>query len=240
LAILITFLFVSISFCFLEWFVHRGILHAVISSWMVNLYHRHGRHHGLTIIAAAPAGAIRRKIISKYFIVENKQWESVSFADYTLLAFFAFYTLPLGLLQFVFGHAPFLIAGYSAITVAYVLYEVFHQLEHRPDDWWLARKNNPVSMLFKRPVEFLKHIHEYHHLNPYCNMAIAGFFGIPLADICFKTLYVPPCSLTDKSFVRAEDLRPPEPLGWVSKFDRWAKTREKRLLMELSEKQRNS
>lgn len=237
---LLVFAVVSVCLCFLEWFVHRDVLHTVVVSWLRGFYHSHGRHHGLTVIALkdkTPAGKV---IISRYDIVEEKQWEAVSFADYILVAFFVFCAAPLALLQSFFGDFPFLIGGYSAIAVYFALYEILHQFEHRPDEWWERRKRNPMLIVVRPLIVFLRRFHQYHHLYPYYNMAIVGCLGFPLADTILGTYCLPGLKLAHGGVVDSGKLNPPKPNRFVSGLDNWAQKRGRRLLMEISARSKAS
>ncbi|MDO8495412.1 MAG: hypothetical protein Q7S32_02710 [bacterium] len=226
------FLLIVISTCFIEWFVHRDILHTVVYSFFRDIYRRHGRHHGFTLIYLEKINSNLTRIKSLYTIKEHRQNESVSFPDYMLLAFFAAYTIPLILLQVIFSGLPILLTGYAAVACSYACYEVFHPLEHKPNEWWEKRKNNPIARLLRWYLWPIQRFHEYHHLYPQYNMAIAGFFGMPLADIVLGTYKMPPQSLYDGLLIEPEKLTPPRTNRFVQKLDRWARTRSKRLLAE--------
>ncbi len=230
------FLSISVSTCFVEWFVHRDILHKVIVSYFRDICRRHERHHGLTLInlkRSETAGMA--KIVSRYPIVKFEQNESVSFPDYMLVLFFVFYSVPLGLLQCLFPSMPFLLAGYTAVACSYGLYEVFHPLEHKSDEWWEARIKNPIARMLQYYLAPIRRFHEYHHLNTNYNMAIVGFFGIPLADMVFGTYKTLAYSLDDGSLMSFDELRPSQPGRFVKKHDHWAEIRSRRLIAELME-----
>lgn len=232
LSLVLVFIGVCVLNCFLEWFVHRNILHIVVVSWFRDIYRRHGRHHGFTLITLLPVSGQMREIFSRYTIVEDKQFESVSFADYTLSAFFGFHTIPLALLQFIFPGVPFLLGGYSAIACSYWDYEIVHPLEHMSEEWWQTKRYNPVYLLLRPFANFLRRFHEYHHFKINCNMAIAGFFGFPLADLVFGTYKLPVDFFRHGALINEEQLKPPVPSAFVIKLDAWAKKRSRELLME--------
>ncbi len=227
-----TFILISIAASFGEWFFHRDIQHNVVISYMRFAYRRHGLHHGLTVIATKKPKADHMTVISKYPMVLYEQHQSVFFPGYMLVVSFAFYMIPLVLLQLIFPHMPFLLGGYTAVAVSDICYEMFHPLEHQSEEWWNERKNNPIAMVLRKYIKYLRRLHEYHHLNTKYNMAIAGFFGLPLADIALGTYKLPPKALTDGASVTSLDISPPQVSRFVEAHDLWIQNRSSRLLEE--------
>ncbi|HUZ92659.1 MAG TPA: hypothetical protein VNG29_01530 [Candidatus Paceibacterota bacterium] len=226
------FLAFSAFNCFLEYFIHRYMLHAVVASWFRDIARRHGRHHGLTVIVI---DWMRRKIINRYAIERPEQYESVAFPNYTFAGLLGFCTAVIVPLQIMFPGAPLLFGGYAAAAVSYGLYEIMHQLEHKSDAWWEAHRRNPAVMYFGTIYKS----HKFHHLAPKYNMAIVGLLGgIPLADYVFGTFWSPDLPLADGVPVTEYYLARPEPCRLIGWLDRRAKTREKRLLAECSERKR--
>ncbi|MBI4160802.1 MAG: hypothetical protein HY506_02750 [Candidatus Yanofskybacteria bacterium] len=211
--------------CFIEWFTHRLLLHSKVVSWLSYLCDRHRNHHRLTAIKFKRIEDGSAMIKSVYPITQDKQYESVSFPFYTLASFLAFLTIPLGLAQLIFPEAPFILGGYSAVATSFFFYEVIHPLEHKPDEWWEKRKNNPFLSLVWR-------VHQYHHLRSDYNMAIAGFFGLPLADMALGTFKLPKRPLQEAAITDEKELEPPKPIRLVVWIDSWSQNRARRLFME--------
>lgn len=233
LAIVLMFFGVSILNCFLEWGVHRCLLHTWIVTWLKRFCRNHRKHHGLTPISVQKsANPLESRISSRYFLDEKGDWFNVSFADYSLLVFLATETVFILPFQLLFPRVPFLAGGYLAVACSYMLYEMIHPLEHRPKEWWDARASNPFWFLLGLYVSRLRRRHQYHHLHPRCNLAIMGFFGYPLADKILKTDKLPPDILYDNAIVKEEDLAPPQPRQLVVLLDRWALARERRFVTE--------
>lgn len=231
--IMLVFFGRSISNCFLEWFVHRYMLHTWIVSWLKRFWCNHGKHHGLTAIGIKKHESLGEiRVFSRYFLDEEGDWFNVSLADYTLLAFIAVETAFALPLQLVFPEIPFLISGYLAVACSYALYEIIHPLEHRPKEWWDAKFSNPFWSFLRWYVSRLRRRHQYHHLHPRFNMAIMGLFGYPLADKFFRTDLLPPDILYDGALVNEKDLVPPSPHRFVLWLDAWARKREVRFCVE--------
>ncbi len=227
------FLATGIFLCFMEWGGHRYLLHTATISWLIQtLTFNHGKHHALTSIVLLDANPERtlKRVSSNYVLVEKKQYHSVVFADYFLVAIFAGYAPLFALLVWLFPAVPFL-GGYVALAVWVTLYDVLHPFEHKPDEWWEKRKYNPLLSLLHR-------FHQYHHVNTNCNMAIVGFFGLPLADWLLGTFKLPPLALRDGDIVEIKTFAPPAPRWFVLGLDAWALKREQRLLGKQAEKNR--
>lgn len=231
-----TFILVALASSFGEWWFHRDIQHNCIFSYLRYAYNRHGLHHGLTIIAVEKPGVRHMTIMSKYPMISYKQHQSVFFPAHMFLATLAFYSVLLVLLQWIFPGVPFLLGGYSAVAAADICYEIFHPLEHRSEEWWDERKKNPIARILRRYISYLRRLHEYHHLNIKYDMAVAGFFGLPLADMVLGTYYMPPVALTDGTSVTREDISPPQVSRFVRWHDLWVQTRSRRLLEEFHAK----
>ena len=102
-----------------------------------------------------------------------------------LLPFFAFFTPFFAPMAFSFPSFPILIGGYAAIAVAHVLYEIMHVVHHQPyERCWAPRLERRWSGSAWR---WLYGFHQAHHACYRCNLNVAGFFGVPLADLVFGT-----------------------------------------------------
>jgi hypothetical protein len=82
-----------------------------------------------------------------------------------------------------------------AISVAHYLYETIHVAHHTPyDPWWQRKIEGPVfGTMWRKLYGF----HQAHHANYKCNMNIAGFYGLPLADLVLGTYEQPAVLLLD-------------------------------------------
>lgn len=239
---LATFLLVGFFQSIVEYGGHRYFMHCAIVSWFAKLITwSHGKHHALTSIVLLDedtAGAVKM-VYSRYVVATKSQHYGVAFDDYFLAAFYAGYAILLAPLQRLFPLVPFLLGGYVSLTVWIMLYDIFHQLEHKPDEWWEKRKFNPILSFFRR-------YHQYHHFaasripvrNLGFNMAIVGFFGLPVIDSLCGTLKLLSKPLRDGDLVRTEDLMPPTPCWLIRRLDAWALKREQRLLGERAQKNR--
>jgi hypothetical protein len=80
--------------------------------------------------------------------------------------------------------------------------------------------------------------HQAHHANYKCNMNIAGFFGIPVADLTFGTYEQPEILLLDGAPASKEVAckLTTNPRWPVSAFDRIMLVRRKRMAKEQAER----
>ena len=92
-------------------------------------------------------------------------------------------------IAFSFPEIPILIGGYAAIAIALFLYETIHVAHHQPyDSWWKPKLNGRIfGRVWRKAYGF----HQAHHTNYRCNLNVAGFFGIPVADLVFSTYKQP-------------------------------------------------
>jgi len=234
-------MFLAISFfqAIVEWVGHRYFMHvhtvSFIGGFSGPVSFSHGKHHALTHISVIDADArgTMKKIVSGYVVAEEKQHYAVTFGEYFLPAFFVGYNILFLVFHFLIPGAPFFLGGNLAIAVWIALYDILHQLEHKPDAWWEKRKYNPILTMIYR-------FHQYHHLSASatkeftpllpCNMAIVGFLGIPIVDWLLRTYKLPPYALHDGDIIPVELLRPPETFQLIKKLDAMALARERRLL----------
>jgi len=225
-AILCVILFFSASNSILEFFVHRYMLHETIAKWLEEVTRRHRKHHSLTNIFLVPSDVNGcKKVRSRYPIIEEAQWEYVNFRDSLLLIFYAVNLLPLSILQWLFPGLPIVVGGYIAITISYILYEVLHMIEHKPDSWWEEQRSQNI---FWYPFNMLRRFHQYHHLDVRYNMAIAGCLGFPLADILFGTYKLPREPLIANNTICNEDVYGKKPCRMIIYIDEWIRERQKR------------
>lgn len=188
--VVLTTLFFNLIFCFGEYLFHRYLLHANSISFLGKLSFSHLAHHKLTNIKF-PGD----HVVSHYPIVDREHDEFATFPPYALLAFMAFLTPFLAVIAFSFPQIPVLIGGYTAIAIAHFLYETIHVAHHTPyDPFWKSRIEWPVlGTVWRKLYGF----HQAHHANYKCNMNIAGFYGLPLADLVLGTYEQPAVLLID-------------------------------------------
>ena len=229
MGIALTCLACNLVFCFGEFFFHRYLLHIDSVKFLAKLCYSHRAHHKLTSIRFDDRdNAVR----SAYPIVDVDHDDSATFPPYALLLFFAFWTPFFAVTVFSFPKFPLLIAGYTALAIAHFLYETLHVLHHTPyEQWWRRKIDGPI---FGKVWHKMYGFHQGHHANYHCNMNIAGFFGLPLADLVLGTYKQPHTLLIDgapasKSAARALT---PTPRWPVSALDRAVIKRRARMKKE--------
>jgi hemolysin III len=218
-AMALTGLVCGLVMCFGEFFFHRYILHLETVRFLRALCRSHLDHHKLTAIRFdGAAGSVR----SAYAIDAVERDDQATFPPWALLPFFAFFTPFFATIAFSFPHVPILIGGYGAVAVAHFLYEVIHVVHHQPyEPAWRRRLESRVfGWLWRRLYGF----HQAHHANYKCNQNVAGFFGVPLADLAFGTYKQPDTLLLDGAPATSEAARrlTPEPRWPVAWLDRVA------------------
>ena len=230
--ILLTVVACNLVFCFGEFFFHRYLLHIDSVKFLGKLCYSHRAHHKLTSIRFDDrANAVR----SAYPIIDVDHDDSATFPPYALLLFFGFWTPFFAVTAFSFPQFPILIGGYTALAIAHFLYETLHVLHHTPHAWWEQKIKLPIlGTLWHRMYGF----HQAHHANYHCNMNIAGFFGIPIADLVLRTYKQPETLLIDgapasKAAARALT---PKPRWPVSSMDRAVIKRRARMKKEAEQR----
>jgi hypothetical protein len=189
-AIILTTMACNLVFCFGEYLFHRYLLHANSISFLGRLSFGHLHHHKLTSIKF-PGDHVE----SAYPITDVEHDDAATFPPYALLAFMAFWAPFLSVIAFSFPNFPILIGGFLAISIAHYLYETIHVAHHKPyETFWKSKIEWPVV---GTPLKKLYGFHQAHHANYKCNMNIAGFFGIPLADLVLGTYEQPAVLLND-------------------------------------------
>ncbi|MGH7634911.1 MAG: TrhA extension/companion domain-containing protein, partial [Gemmatimonadaceae bacterium] len=213
---LVTGVTCSLVLCFGEYFFHRYLLHLETVRFLRQLCTSHRTHHKLTSIRFDATGRVR----SAYPILDAAHDDQSTFPAWALMPFFAFFSPFFAVTAFSFPWIPILISGYAAIAIAHFLYETVHALHHQPyDTFWLARlQRRRTGSLWRRFYGF----HQAHHANYKCNLNVAGFFGIPLADIVFGTYRRPDPLLTDGAAATSESARrlspsPRWPIAWLDR-----------------------
>ena len=226
--IVLTMVACNVVFCFGEFLFHRYLLHIDSIKWLGKLCYAHRAHHKLTSIRFDDrVNAVR----SEYPISDVDHDDSATFPPYALLLFFAFWTPFFAVIAFSFPQFPILVGGYTALAIAHFLYETLHVLHHTPHQWWERQIKLPiVGTLFHKMYGF----HQAHHANYHCNMNIAGFYGIPLADLVLRTYKQPDTLLIEgapgtKAAARALT---PQPRWPISAMDRAVIKRRARMKKE--------
>jgi len=214
-AIVVTCLVCNLVFCFGEYLFHRYILHIETVRFLRTLCSSHLTHHKLTFIRFNDAD---KRVRSSYSIGDAEQDDQSTFPPWALLIFFAFFTPFFAPMAFSFPRLPILIGGYAAIAMAHFLYETIHAVNHLPyDEWWRPRIE---GRLFGRVWRHIYGFHQAHHANYKCNINVAGFFGIPLADLVFGTYKQPDPLFVDGAIATKEAARslipqPRWPIAWL-------------------------
>ena len=216
-AIVLTCIACNLVLCFGEYFFHRYILHIETVRFLRSLCRSHLTHHKLTFIRFDAASGLVR---SAYPITDLAHDDQSTFPPWALLPFFAFFTPFFAPMAFSFPQLPILIGGYAAIAIAHCLYEVIHAMHHEPyDAFWKPRLEHPAA---GRVWRWLYGFHQAHHANYKCNLNVAGFFGIPLADLVFGTYKQPAPLLVDGALASTADARrllpaPRWPIAWLDR-----------------------
>jgi hypothetical protein len=216
-AIALTCVVCNLLLCFGEYFFHRYLLHIETVRFLRALCTSHLAHHKLTSIGFDDAAHTVR---SAYAISDAEHDDQATFPSWALVPFFASFTPFFAPIAFSFPRLPILIGGYTAIAVAHFLYEIIHVVHHKPyETWWKRKLNGRVlGAMWCRLYGF----HQAHHANYKCNLNVAGFFGIPLADLVFGTYRQPDRLLLDgasatKATARRLLPQPRWPISWLDR-----------------------
>lgn len=215
-AMVATLLVCSVMLCFGEYFFHRYLLHLETVRFLRSLCTSHRTHHKLTAIRFARTGVVS----SAYAITDEAHDDQSTFPPWALVPFFAFFTPFFAAVAFSFPWIPILISGYAAIAIAHCLYETVHTVHHQPyEAFWRARLG---CRRLGRGWRWLYGFHLAHHANYHCNLNVAGFYGIPLADLVFGTYKQPSPLLIDgacatSAAARALDPTPRWPISWLDR-----------------------
>ncbi len=229
--VVLTTIIFNLVFSFGEYFFHRYLLHANSVGFLGRLSFSHLAHHKLTNIKI-PCD----RVVSAYPIADHEHDHAATFPPYALLAFMTVLTPFLAVIAFSFPQAPVLIGGYTAIAIAHYLYESMHVAHHTPfDPYWKTKIEQPLlGTMWRKMYGF----HQAHHANYKCNMNIAGFFGIPLADLMMGTYQQPEILLIDGApATKAVAAKLASTPNWpVSMFDNALLKRRRRMVREQEER----
>ncbi len=204
-----------------EFFFHRYVLHYAVIGWFKKFYRDHTLHHSLTKIfrkKPCPENGNLGKVINRYPITEEKQHESSFFPYWGLAGFTLFFSPFTIFLQLLLPQKPVLLGSFIAITFSYCLYELLHALEHVSyEAFWKKFVESPrFGILGKKIYGF----HQFHHANIKCNLAISGFFGLPIFDWLLRTYKQPRELLLDGTLAGEEDFSAPTPCWFIRWLDR--------------------
>ncbi len=235
---LICFSVFHLCMSFFEFFFHRYVLHKVSWRFLKGLYRKHGKHHGLTHVReinSNPEPDGRLKVRNLYPITEPEQIESSAFPAYALVTFWGIFTPLIILFQIIWPSLPWIVTGYLAVAWSFWLYEVEHAIEHLDyDKWWRRWVERPdgVGRVFKKIYGF----HLMHHSRVGVNLAISGFYCVPVPDLVFGTCFIPKELPLPGAVVSPASQEPPPPRWFIRWLDKIVEKREKQF--KLLEKQR--
>lgn len=224
--ILLTCVGFNVVTCFGEYLFHRYLLHMEPVRFLRTLCSSHLAHHKLTFIGFDDQ---RKTVRSEYPIGDVEHDDQSTFPPWALLPFFAFFSPFFAALAFSFPQFPILIGGFTAVAIAHFLYETIHAAYHQPyETHWKPRIESPR---FGRVWQLIYGFHQAHHANYKCNMNVAGFYGIPLADILMGTYKQPDAQLHHGAVATKEVARhlTPKPYGPIAWLDRVAFNRRRRV-----------
>jgi hemolysin III len=217
-SIVIAFCTISLVNSFFEFFFHRYVLHMPAVPFLRRLYRQHTLHHALTRIARKPSANGRGLLYveNKYPMIEPEQGEASFFPWYSLAIFALALTPLLALLQWVLPSYPWLLAGYSALSVSIILYELLHALNHWPIETWTPLIEHKQWGWFWRPAYAF---HLRHHAVIDCNESISGFFGLPIPDWAFRTCVIPKTVYADGEEWSPDKFVSPQPVWFIRWLD---------------------
>jgi len=234
LAIIATFFASHLIFCFGEFLFHRYLLHTVVFQHLRLLASKHRTHHAITRIECSSSESTEHMVVRSFYpIHEVEQDVSATFPIWSLFVFLAGFAPVLAYLSWCFPSVPVMMGSLPALALTYYLYELVHVVHHEPyAEGWEARINGRFFGKFWREIYGF---HQAHHANTGCNMNIAGFFGVPLADLAFGTYRQPKDLLLDGSLVSERSISGlnPEPYWPIPWMDRHANKREARILRSI-------
>lgn len=217
----VAFAAISLFNCFFEFFFHRYVLHRPAIPGLGRLYRQHTLHHALTRIARKPSRDGRGLLFveNKFPIVEPEQGEGSFFPWYSLAVFALVLTPLFVVLHLVAPSVPWFLGGLAALTSSLILYEVLHAINHWSFERWSPLLDSPRWAWFWRPVYSF---HLRHHAVIDCNESVSGFFGLPVADWCFRTCVIPPTMYADGEEWKAENFTAPKPRAFIRWLDQLA------------------
>ncbi len=171
-----------------EYFFHRYVFHACVVPLLRYFHNQHVEHHMLTNVKLISIRGQTGKVFNRFPIVEKRQYEAAYFPWYSLGAFFVVSLLVTIPLQSLLPTWPILIGVPLSITLSLILYESIHWMEHLPfETFWHPKV---TGKRFGRFWTAFYCFHFRHHADVGINLAVGGFFGLPIWDWLFGT-YAP-------------------------------------------------
>jgi len=246
-AYIATFILCGLFNCLVEYLFHRAVLHAplipylLVEKWgagritgrkfldplvlrlaraFYSFYVQHHRvHHPLTDITRRKESSSSEDLVvhNRYPIVHEHQHEASYFPDHTYFMFLAFALPFFTPVQIIFPNTPIFLMGFTGLAVSLALYEIRHAADHWPEE----RLEKLFSLpLLGEPIKEWFKFHRAHHANVDVNMAISGFFLIPVFDYVFRTYKRIKTFYPHKSKPHDDDFEAPEPrfLGWLTQL----------------------
>ena len=217
-AIVLTGLLCSLLLCFGEYFFHRYLLHMETVRFLRAFCTSHLRHHKLTSIGFDDA---TKTVRSEYPICDVAHDDKATFPPWGLIPSFAAFTPFFAPFAFSFPGIPILIGGVRRhcdrpVSVrdgprrasSAIRCQVEAEIE----------QSDVRQVVWRAAYGF----HQAHHANYRCNLNVAGFFGIPVADLVFGTYKQPDELLLDgapatKGEARKLTPQPRWPVAWLDR-----------------------
>jgi hypothetical protein len=205
-----------------EYIYHRYLLHSALLPFLGSMHHAHRTHHGLTSVKAPVTPKEPEKLVpvtSEYAVEEEHQEESMTFPLYAISIFIPLFLVLFALpLKLLFPGQPIIIACVFNTTLAYLGYELWHQVLHLPyDRYWQPMFAKPkLGKFVRRAYGF----HLMHHWRPTANQAVVGLWGWALWDHVFRTYALPERLPLNRAQVNFYDAELPAPRWPISAIDR--------------------
>lgn len=210
--ILATFFVVHLVNAFVEFFVHRYVLHLPVVSFMRTFYRSHTAHHGVTAINKD--GML---VSNRYPIEEAHQHENSFMPWFTFLIFSLFYAPFFIAVHIINPAIPIFLVGYATAFFSMAAYELSHAMMHWPIAVWNSLFSQPiVGPVWK---QFYKH-HMRHHVDVRYNESVFGFFGFPITDLIFGTYVNPQTLYPHGSEAIDSEFQTPSPSPFIQWLDK--------------------
>lgn len=210
--LLVTFLGVHLFNAFVEYFVHRYVLHLPVVPFFKKFHKDHTLHHHLTNITKE--GEI---VSNEYPIVEQHQHEASFMPWFTFLIFSIFYA-PFFIAVWLINPAiPIFLAGYTASFFSLAAYELSHAMFHWSVEKW--------HRLFRQPLigpvwKIVYKHHMRHHVDIRYNESVSGFFWFPITDMVFGTHINAQTLFPHGEVVSATEFQKPKPSAFIQWLDK--------------------
>ncbi|MBV6457779.1 MAG: hypothetical protein HONBIEJF_00899 [Fimbriimonadaceae bacterium] len=205
-----------------EYIYHRYLLHSALLPFLGSMHDAHRTHHGLTSVKAPVTQKEPEKMVpvhSEYAVEEEHQEESMTFPLYAISIFIPLFLVLFALpLKLIFPGQPIVVGCIFNTTLAYLGYELWHQVLHLPfERYWAPLFNRPgVGPIVRRTYGF----HLMHHWRPTANLAVVGLWGFAVWDHIFGTYALPerlPLHRAKVNYYDAELRKPRWPISMIDK-----------------------